>query len=219
MKTTLSKCLLAALLCGASPGAEADSLGKIIGTTKTLVQFIGSLAGKTEVTPAYAINYWTARYWGYYAGWPFRNYYAVREDVAFGERFYRSAHLQGDFTYVVSEEPFPVDILRRYNYNCDMAPWMPNTYVYNEVGDFSVAVWVSSLKKTGYFPPGEPYTAWIKSVGTQVAENCNPPPNYSREFRSSVQITDTGISILKPGWPGYSYTFPFLCWVGDCYDY
>lgn len=219
MKPTLTKALVTVLLCGTSVAAEADSLGKIVGTGKTIVQALSGFIGETDVTPSYMVYYWTGRYWGYYAGVPYRHYYAVRRDGIMGRYFYGSSHFQGDVLIDASEEPFPVNTLKRYSYRCDMAPWAPDLYVHNEVEDFSVAVWVSALKKTGYFPPGEPYTAWIKTVGTRIAENCDPPTTNTREFRSSVAIQDTGFSILKPGWPGYQYTFPFLCWVGDCYDY
>lgn len=218
MKAMLAVVVTVVILNGTVVRSEAATLGEIFGTASKLYSAVSGLAGTTEVTPAYAIHYWTARSWGIYGGVPYGHVYVIQRDILGNYSYFRRSIWDGT-TYYESTETFPLHALQRYNYRCDAAPDNPGTYVYNELEDFTLAVWVGRLVKTGSFPPGEPYRAWIKSVGTRVRENCNPPPVFSREFRSSVLIYDTGTSTIKPGWVGYAYSFPFLCWVGDCYDY
>ena len=115
-------------------------------------------------------------------------------------------------------KPFNLSEVKRLNYHCDLSN-QTNLFVYNEIENFAVAVWVDSLNKTGSFPPEEPYPAWLKTFGTKLSETCNDNPSESRYFRSGVQLLDSGTSLIQPGWVGYSYTWPMLCWVGDVYDY
>lgn len=211
--------ILVLFFIGSIRPVSAISLGKFLGTGKVIYNSISDFIGKTEVTPAYSLYYWKKIRWGYYSSVPFRTIHYIHRSPVTGYIFYQIFILDPhDNSFSENREPFAVYNMSRRNYRCDSSN-SSKLFVVNEVENFALAVWVDSLKKSGQLPPKAPYTAWIKTQGTRVSETCNSPAWESRVFRSDVKLYDTGTSLLQPGWVGYRYNWPMLCWVGDVYDY
>lgn len=197
----------------------AISLAKVIGTGKIIKNGVSEFVGRTEVIPAYALHAWKYAYWGYYGNAPFKVIKAVNRLPYTGDYLYQTMIYDPDsgyFDYYYGK--FPLNQIRRFNYRCDVST-DSNQFIFNEIENFVIGVWVDSLKKSGYMPPGDPYTAWLKTYGTKLGENCEERPVGGRYFRSDTQIRDTGMSYIQPGWVGYSYDWPMLCWIGDAYNY
>ncbi|NLH73866.1 MAG: hypothetical protein GX456_12500 [Verrucomicrobia bacterium] len=214
-----------------SLGLKAGTLSSInayIGFAKTLKSTMGALVGETTVTPACALGRWDRYVYGYYGqreqGKP--NYFgqhwqAIRNPYT-GEFFYTSETRDQETGRwrEVDHESISIPSLSRTTYTCVLNPTAP--IVYNRLEDFSIQVWAASVKKTGYFSPKEPYTAFMKCDATSHQCNC-AQINFmqqSTKIRSNpIPLRDSGTVTVKMPIPQYEYSFPPLLWVGDWKDY
>lgn len=214
--------VLGLTLISVSHSACYAQLGEIFGYAKDLTSWVGGLVGKTTVTPAYAISMWRQDCWGQYANSPYNVHKYVYRDLL-GSYFYTFAWEDDFGNWTVSSDPFSINCVSRLNYYCDRSHTLPDGFVqyfiFNELRDFEIAVWAASVVKTGYFPPSQPYPVWLKSDATLLSSTCASVSPYTRETRHGTTIRDTGITTTKMGLVNYDYSWPMLCWVGDCYDY
>ncbi len=203
--------------------AEAQTIGDIWGTAKSITSVIGGFIGTTTVTPAYAMKTWRKDSYGYYGNVYFDSRWRVSRSMVTGAYFYDYRNLRFDGTWSVNQAPFSISTVQRLNYYCNLSTYYPDgsasLFIYNDLRDFEIAVWAGAIVKTGYFPPGQPYTAELKSVATRLQTSCKSIPPLTRETRKDVQINDTGYVTTKMDLVSYDYSWPMLCWIGSTYDY
>jgi hypothetical protein len=212
MKNTSIIALLT--LCFPVTQAFGDLIGngiKLVGALKVLK----SVSGTTTVTPAYDIHDYRNRQVLIYGGSRQDLYRLMSRDLA-GVYHYYTRTLQPDGTYQQTRDVFPIVELKRLNYNCVL---LPGLFEYTELGDFTMVMWADKVAKSGLFPPGEPYSGWLKSVASRVADTCAPAPDVRFETYAGGPIYDTGRTTCKFIYLPYTYTFPMTCWIGNMWDY
>ncbi|HOK78526.1 MAG TPA: hypothetical protein PLW35_12495 [Verrucomicrobiota bacterium] len=214
-----------------SLGLKAGTLSTInayIGFAKTLKSTVGELVGGTTVTPACALGRWDYYVYGIYGktedGKPkyFGQHWQAIRNPYTGEYFYReeSRDERTGRWHEVRHEPISIPSLSRATYTCVLSP--NAQMIYNRLEDFSIQVWAASVKKTGYFPPKEPYTAYMKCDATSRQCNCahmDFMPQTTKIRSAPIQLRDSGIVTVKMPIVQYEYSFPPLLWVGDWKDY
>jgi hypothetical protein len=178
----------------------------------------------TTVTPAYAINMWRMDTSGDYGNMHLDTHWRADRSIVTGVYTFQFRNLRWDGTYYVSKDPFPIDCVQRLSYYCDRSvvnldgTVVPFTSTVTR--EFEIAVGVAQLQKTGFFPPGGPFSTELKSVATELQTSCKSLPRREvRETRKGLILNDTGYVIVKMALMSYDYSWPMLCWVGETYDY
>jgi len=212
-------------------GLHAGTLSTInayIGFAKTLKSIWGGIVGETTVTPACALAKWDSYVYGIYGkredGKP--NYFGCHLQVIrnpYTGAFFYKKELRDQYTgqwSLAGNEQIDIPRLARMTYTCVPTPGGP--IIYNMLEDFSLQVWAASVKKTGYFPPKEPYTAYMKSDATSLQQNCDQlsfTPQQTKIRSTPIPLRDSGTLTVKMPIVQYEYAFPPLLWVGDWKDY
>lgn len=216
------------LLSSNTHGAPLSMINAYIGIAKTIKSAVGAFIGETTVIPACALARWDHYDYGIYGknseGKP--NYFGQHLQVI------RDPHT-GDFSYktelrdcktgkwfVANRDVISIPRLSRLTWTCVPTPRAP--FIYNTLEDFSLHVWAASVTKTGYFPPREPYTAFVKCDATSCQYNCadlNFTPRQTKIRSKPILLRDSGTVMVKMPIPQYEYSFPPLLWVGKWYEY
>lgn len=203
----------------------AVGLGDVWGVAKEFTSAVGGFVGTTKVTPVYALHKWRKDDYGYYRSVYYYTQRRVEREPHTGAYLFKHRVWQFDGSWVEQTSPFSLGSVERKSYSCDLStydPWtgeMIDFNWYNTIMDFEVAVWAGLIVKTGLFPPGQPYTAQLKSVAIQVQTTCSTPAAYSQEVRQPFQINDTSFVTSRMPLAHCDYSWLMLCWVGDTYDY
>ncbi|MDH7502766.1 MAG: hypothetical protein QHJ82_08665 [Verrucomicrobiota bacterium] len=228
MLRRVSVCATVALFSLGLKAAPLSTINAYIGFAKTLKSVVGEFVGGTTVTPACALGRWDYYVYGIYGktedGKPkyFGQHWQAIRNPYTGEYFYReeSRDERTGRWHEVRHEPISIPRLSRATYTCVQSP--NGQIIYNKLEDFSIQVWAASVKKTGYFPPKEPYTAYMKCDATSQQYNCAQMdfmPQTTKIRSAPIQLRDSGIVTVKMPIVQYEYSFPPLLWVGDWKDY
>lgn len=229
--SVLRKMSVGALAILFASGLHAGPLSTInayIGFAKTLKSIWGGIVGETTVTPACALARWDSYVYGIYGkredGKP--NYYGRHLQVTRNEftgLFSYKTELRDQYTgrwYAVDRQQIDIPRLARMTYTCVPTPGGP--FIHNTLEDFSLHVWAASVKKTGYFPPKEPYTAYMKCDAKSLQKNCTHVDFNPRDTKirsTPIPLRDSGTVTVKMPIVQYEYAFPPLLWVGNWKDY
>jgi hypothetical protein len=222
MRNTSLTIILTILCFGASNNAKAD-LGEYPGYAKTFLSAVEGFIGSTTVTPAYALLEWRRDITGYYHSGYYESHYYCSRNMYTSTYYYNTRiWLYGD-TFSITHTSFDVTPLQRLNYNCNQ-DWyaLDGTLIRDNMSvlaNFKVAVWAHSIVKTGFFPPAQPYTGWLKTEGTLLQSTCDAVTPYVQPMSTSFLLRDTGWCIVQVGWVNYDDTYPMLCWMGEYGDY
>jgi hypothetical protein len=188
-----------------------------LGVVSDIVSLGGGLAGKTTLSPAYAVHMWRNDYYGYYANKPFAHHGRVDRDPILGSlEFYKKYQLS-DGSFRESKDQFPINFLRRLKFSCDRSTTDSTGSltkdIVNELEDFSIILWHNtSPKKSGFFAPGQPYKFLVRTEGERITPNCNGIQPFTRIWDATGTIRDYGSFITKLPGVNYQYTWPPLVW-------
>lgn len=218
--------LLSLLVLPLTAKTEEISLGQIYGTAKTIGD---AIVGETTITPAYALFKDDYRWAVDTETFTEHISDSIRRSMVTGTYFYSRSYVfratWGASSHS-STAPFPLNGVGRLNFSTyeEYDPVLnlgPSSSKILE--NFSLAVWIASIKHTGLWPPNRgPYETYVKMGAQQqvlIAPGIIAGTTKFSSFRGGFSPRDTGFVTGTVGWVGYQYTWPGLCWTGEFYEY
>lgn len=212
--------------------APVSTVNAYLGISRTLYNGMNRLVGSTTVQPAHALDTWRQVAYGLYglhedgSVWYFGTKRVARRNGSTG-RFFFWTYTRDSYTggwNLAHQEPFWVgddrSRLARMTYTCVPTPGSP--FVYNEWEDFTLAAWSASIKKSGGFPPGEPYESYLRSDVESLQYNCDDvsfSPSSGSVRGRRIDLPESGVVSVTMPITQRKYAFPMLQWVGKWYDY
>jgi hypothetical protein len=210
--------LLSTILLLVSTEARAGlTLGDYLGIASTLIGVGEGLIPKTEITPAYAIKEWSSVVQGEYCEFAYYTKRTITRNALTGDFVYYTKEWNG-VAYVESNATFAVVGTAVRNYYCDRSSDACFYWDYQWEA-FSIEAWIKSIQKSGINPPGQPYSAFLKTDLLGVQRDCNPPVDNWPNYYMGFTLNDVGRTTIVPMMNPYAYEWPVLMWVGKEYDY
>jgi hypothetical protein len=197
---------------------------KISGIVSIIISIYGAMYGKTIVQPGCELNTWYNYYYGYYQNVQFVTLLKVTRDQYTKLYYFEKRVLQPDGDFIKTTDPFQIESMQRLNYACNLSVTNANgaltKHEFYRLADFTLrASLVAPVTKSGLFPPGAPYSVWIKLGANKLQSTCTPIAWYEREFRTQVMLPDNGSVVTRIGIVNYNYWWPPLIWAGEYYEH
>jgi hypothetical protein len=212
MKNILKITIIVGLLSMPLMKSRAGDLSIVGITTK-----VGDIVfGQTTVTPSYQLYTWDA-------SWKVKNYNgydgSARRRFKYDPRtqtgFFETITVVGTNAPTSSNASFMTDTIALQNFDCTSEPigFVRSTFSYS-------IMMTCTTTTSGMSPPTGPFDISFKTMGTSLAQNCDPFTSTSREFRKSFKVSPfQGYVTGRVGVPNYSFAWPFQCWAGYVYLY